>query len=117
MRQRQKSRQSSRGAGVEIVTIAEMQFLRDALERVSAPGTDPGRQAAVIASAARFRNAYYRTAAGCLRRVFPKSGSRQVFAGVAAQPSSLAIMQHFSGTQEGADDAADQSEAHTLRDQ
>ena len=38
MRQRQKSRQSSRGAGVEIVTIAEMQFLRDALERVSAPG-------------------------------------------------------------------------------
>ena len=82
-RNRKKNQQSS--AGVRIVSIAEMIEMREQLEQVCRPGTDPVKQAAVITWAMQYRNAYYYTSKRTLRRVFPKATDVVLFDGVKKQ--------------------------------
>jgi hypothetical protein len=77
-----RKRKKDRAKRVRIVSIAEMMEIRNQLERVSRPGTDPLRQAAVLTLAMQYMGAYYKTGKGTLRRVFPKASESVLFEGV-----------------------------------
>jgi len=57
---------------VQLVTTAEMENIREELQRVSTPGTDPVEQASVLTWALQYAGAYFKTPRGSLRRAFPK---------------------------------------------
>lgn len=57
---------------VRIVTVDEMRKIAAELERVSQPGTSAFARAEVLQWAMSYSDAYFRTARGTLRRVFPK---------------------------------------------
>lgn len=77
-----RKRKKDRANGVHIVSVVEMMEIRNRLEQVSRPGTDPLRQAAALSLAMQFMGAYYKTAKGTLRRVFPKASETVLFQGV-----------------------------------
>ena len=58
---------------VQIITTAEMENIREELQRVAKQGTDPVEQASVVTWALQYANAYFKTPQGSLRRAFPKN--------------------------------------------
>jgi hypothetical protein len=57
---------------VALITTAEMENIREQLQRDSQPGTDPVEQASVLTWALQYAGAYFKTPRGSLRRAFPK---------------------------------------------
>jgi hypothetical protein len=66
------TRLTRRIPGVALITTAEMENIREELQRVSQPGTDPVEQASVLTWALQYAGAYFKTPRGSLRRAFPK---------------------------------------------
>lgn len=64
---------------VKIVTVEEMREVVSELERVGGDGVTPATRAAVIAWAAGYSEAYFRTRSGALRRMFPKGRAEVLF--------------------------------------
>ncbi len=63
---------ASHTPSVRIVTVDEMRKIAAELERVSQPGTSAFTRLEVLQWAMSYSGAYFRTARGTLRRVFPK---------------------------------------------
>lgn len=97
MSKRNRKRNKSEGSRPQIVSTAELMLIREQLEQVSRPGTDPLKQAAVITWAMQFKNAYFHTARGSLRRVFPKPSGTVIFSGVPQSQSGRAMLAAFEG--------------------
>jgi len=66
------TRLTRRIPSVALITTAEMENIREELQRVSQPGTDPVEQASVLTWALQYAGAYFKTPRGSLRRAFPK---------------------------------------------
>ena len=111
-KRKNRNRRSNSPNRVQVMSLAEMALLREQLEQVSRPGTDPLKQAEVITRAMQFKDAYY-YAGRSLRRVFPKASEVVLFHGVPQSASGRALLANFSGGQ----DAADQPQADPVRDQ
>lgn len=65
--------------GVLIVSREEMVAIVDRLHRAENPGVSLAERSATIAWAAQYKNAYFRTGRGNLRRLFPKDRAVIVF--------------------------------------
>jgi hypothetical protein len=64
---------------VKIISLDNMRDIAAELERVAAPATSSHARAQVLAWAMQYAGAYYRTARGELRRVFPKGRAAEHF--------------------------------------
>lgn len=79
-------RQRSKTAGrLRVISVAEMQAIRDRLERSLQCG--PALQAVVIESMAEYKGSYYQTPRGNLCRVFSKDQEAVLFS-----PASLSLL-------------------------
>jgi hypothetical protein len=123
MRRQQKNRRSSPTGHSKVITVAEMQMLRDRLDRSQRCG--PAFQAATITEMEKYKGAYYQTPHG-LRRVFTKEQEAILFA-----PATMSLLTQKLKVQdpmqrpewakqsarEGESDAADQPQADLVRNQ
>lgn len=114
MSRRNKRNTSNGGARLRIVSAAELMLIREQLEQVSRPGTDPLKQAAVLTWAMQYQGAYFHTRGGGLRRVFPKATEIVLFQGVPTSASGKALLSEFRS--KGEEDATGQPQADALRD-
>lgn len=127
MRRRKSNRPSNLSGRVRVITVVEMEGLRDRLARAQKCG--PAFQAAAITSMVEYKGAYYQTPHG-LRRVFSKEQEVALFA-----PANMNLLSQKlitrdpmkrpawanellkGGARGGGTDAAGEPKADTVRNQ
>lgn len=60
---------------LKLATVAEMRVVRDRLQMASRREATLAEKALAVQCALEYRNAYFKTGKGTLRRVFPKAGA------------------------------------------